>query len=109
MIKIQTVENVMEVPFDELSDQGIKHVVCDVESTLVPFDDDHIEIDVINYIDRARALGHIASFSLFTDKQNDSFVRSVSDQLGGVPYYMPASWHEFKPNPKNLHKALKNA
>jgi predicted HAD superfamily phosphohydrolase YqeG len=109
MTRICAVESVLDVPFDLLHQEGTVHVVCDIESTLTPYSDTAVDPETLIYLTRARDVGHIASLSLLSDIGEESRVAAVAEQLGGVPYYFAGSWTEWKPNPKNLRAAIRNA
>jgi len=49
-------KNIFEVDFSKLKQQGIKGIICDIDNTIVPWHENEIMIDVLNWFNEIKGM-----------------------------------------------------
>lgn len=108
MTDIVKVRSILDINFEQLADQGISHVMSDVESTLCPYGTTEIDPLILRHINNARDLGFIATFDLVTNKTNPAFLNAIGAQFQGAGVYSPTDRSERKPSSAMLDASIQS-
>ena len=85
---------------ERLKQQGIKLLLCDIDNTLVSYDEKHPSPSVIAFIDRVKSSG--IEVALCSNATKERATRFSKDLNVSTTYYF-----SMKPLPKNFIQAMK--
>ncbi len=84
-----------------LGERGVKHLLCDIDNTLVTYDDPEPTPDVLDWFEKMKEAGVRVSF---VSNNNAERVDKFNEKLGFIAYSKAG-----KPKTKFLFKAMEDA
>lgn len=95
----QYIEDIHRINLNSLKEKGIRGIIMDLDNTLVPWNDDAVVPEVINWIEKVKKSGFIACIVSNNDGRRREDITKVFD--------LPAFWKAVKPRRRTFRKAIK--